>query len=191
MGVHGHVRDKDGTFAAVLIAEIAQWARQNGTSIFELIDKHLYLDPDIGLFVPHYEPDPLDGEYPGIEGDRIKKAILKKALSLYRLGLAGDLKIGGLPVKSASIYRTGKYDRIYPKTDDFQFPDEGIRFYFGQGRLNHLTIRPSGTSNALRFHIQLHHPVDESNLIGKKKELHETTKKIMKDIREKVGAPVN
>lgn len=189
LGVNGHVRDKDGTFAAVLIAEIAEWARQNGTSIFELIDKQLYLDPDIGLFVTHYEPDPLDGEYPGIEGDRIKKAILKKSIKLYQLGLAGGLKIGGLGVESASIYRTGKYDRLYPKTDDFQFPDEGIRFHFDRERLNHLTIRPSGTSNALRFHIQLHCPVDENNLIGKKKELHETANRIMNDIREKVGAP--
>ncbi|MDI6751461.1 MAG: hypothetical protein QME07_01180, partial [bacterium] len=195
LGVNGHVRDKDGTFAAVLIAEIAEWAKQNGTSIFELIDKHLYLDPDIGLFVNHYEPDPLDGEYPGIEGDRIKKVILRKALGLYQFALAGGLKVGGLPVKSASIYRTGKYDRIYPKTHDFQFPDEGIRFYFDlyseKGYLNHLTIRPSGTSNALRFHIQLHYPVNCDNLIAKKKELHETAKKIMKDIREKVGAPTD
>ena len=193
LGANGHVRDKDGTFAAVLIAEIAEWAKQNGTSIFELIDRHLYLSPEVGLFVNHYEPDPLDGEYPGIEGDRIKKVIIRKALGLYQFALAGDLKIGGLPVKSASIYRTGKYDRLYTKTHDFQFPDEGIRFYFDfyseKGYLNHLTIRPSGTSNALRFHIQLHYPVNEDNLIAKKKELHETAKRIMKDIREKVGAP--
>jgi phosphomannomutase len=188
LGANGHVRDKDGTFAAVLIAEIAEWAKQNGTTISELIDK-LYLDSDIGLFVNHYEPDPLDGEYPGIEGDRIKKAIIRRALGFYQLALAGGLEIGRLPVKSASIYRTGKYDHIYTKTHDFQFPDEGIRFYFDYERLNHLTIRPSGTSNALRFHIQLHHPVNEDNLIAKKKELHETAKRIMKDIREKVGAP--
>lgn len=193
LGINGHVRDKDGTFAAILIAEIAEWAKQNGTNIFELIDKHLYLDPDIGLFVNHYEPDPLDGEYPGIEGDRTKKAILRRALGLYQFALAGDLEIGNLPVQSASVYRTGKYDHIYTKTHDYQFPDEGIRFYFdfysNQECLNHLTIRPSGTSNALRFHVQLYYPVNESNLISKKKELHETASFIIDDIREKVGAP--
>jgi len=193
LGVKGHVRDKDGVFAAVLVAEIAEWAKQNGTSIFELVDKHIYLDPDIGLFVNLYEPDPLDGEYPGIEGDKIKKAILRRSLGLYQMALAGGLTIGGVPVSSASIYRTGKYDHIYTKTHDFQFPDEGIRFYFdflsGKEPLSYLTIRPSGTSNALRFHIQLHASVDETNLIPMKKELHETSGRIMADVRDKVGAP--
>jgi phosphoglucomutase len=195
LGVKGHVRDKDGTFAAVLIAEIAEWAKQNSTSIFELIDRHIYLDPDVGLFINSYEPDPLDGEYPGIEGNRLKKAILRRALGLYQLALAGGYEIGGLPVIDAAIYRTGKYDHIYKKTHDFQFPDEGVRFYFDfyseKERLSYLTIRPSGTSNALRFHVQLHYPVDESNLIEKKKELHEVALRIMDDIREKVGAPRN
>ena len=189
LGINGHVRDKDGTFAAVLIAEIAEWARQNGTTIYELIDKHIYLDPDIGLFVNYYEPDPLDGEYPGIKGDRIKKAILRRALGLHQFALAGGLEIGGLPVISACIYRTGKYDFIYPKTMDFQFPDEGIRFYFDSDRLNYLTIRPSGTTNSLRFHVHLHSPVHENNLIKKKKELHATAKRIADHIRELVKAP--
>ena len=55
----------------------------------------------------------------------------------------------GRPVKSAAIYRTEKYDRIYPPTHDYQFPDEGVRFYFDDEGLNHLTVRPSGTGNSL------------------------------------------
>jgi phosphoglucomutase len=191
LGKNGHVRDKDGTFAAVLIAEIAAWAKDNGTGIFELIDEKLYLDPDIGLFVNRYEPDPIDGEYPGIEGNRLKKSILRRSLGLYQFALAGGLQIGGVPVSGAAIYRTGKYDHIYTKTYDYQFPDEGIRFYFdfGQEKMSHLTIRPSGTSNALRFHIQLHADVDQTTLIQKKKALHATADRIMDDIRDKVGAP--
>jgi phosphomannomutase len=189
LGVNGHVRDKDGTFAGLLVADVAEWAKQNGMTIFEAIDKNIYLDPDIGLFVNHYEPDPLDGEYPGIKGDRLKKSILTKALELDRAAAGGDLKIGGVPVKSSVIYRTGKYDNIYPPGEDFQFPDEGVRFYFDRERLNHLTIRPSGTTNSLRFHVQLHYDVDESNLIDKKRELHSIAKGIADDIRELVGAP--
>lgn len=194
LGEKGHVRDKDGTFAAVLIAEIAQWAKQNGTTIFELIDEHIYKDPDVGLFVSHYEPDPLDGEYPGIEGDKIKKAILRKALGLYQFACAGGLEIGGMAVKSASIFRTGKYDHVYPKTHEFMFPDEGVRFYFDYyndtENLNHLTIRPSGTSNALRFHVQLRCPDPGDDLISRKEELHRAADRILNDIRDKVGAPV-
>ena len=190
LGVGGHVRDKDGTFAALLTAEIAAWAKEKGTSLIELLDKHIYLDPDIGLFVNLYEPDPLDGEYPGIEGDRLKKAILRRALGYFQLALTGDLKIAGIPVKSARIYRTGKYDRVYTPTYDFQFPDEGVRFFLDDEKIDHVTIRPSGTGNALRFHIQLHdNSVTESNLINKKAKLRAKGRAIMDGIRELLKAP--
>jgi len=189
LGIGGHVRDKDGTFAALLVAEIAAWAKEQGTTIIELLDKHIYLDPDIGLFTTFYEPDPLDGEYPGIEGDRLKKNILRRALGFYQLALAGDLQIGGRPVKSAVIYRTGKYDRIYPPTYDYLFPDEGIRFFFDDGKLQHLTIRPSGTGNSLRFHIQLHANPTEANLLETKKQLRNDGKIIMDGLRKMLKAP--
>jgi len=189
LGEGGHVRDKDGTFAALLVAEIAAWAKENGTTLIGLLDKHIYLDPDIGLFVNLYKPDPLDGEYPGIEGDRLKKSILRRTLGYFQLALCGDLEIGGAGVKSASIYRTGKYDTIYPATYDFQFPDEGVRFFFDDEKTSHLTIRPSGTGNALRFHIQLHDgSVTESNLIEKKEQLLSKGKAIMDGIRELLRA---
>ncbi len=189
LGVDGHVRDKDGTFAAILVAEIAQWAKDQGTTIYDMIDKNIYLDPGIGLFYNHYEPDPIDGEYPGIEGDRLKKAILRRALGYYQIALAGGLEIGGRPVTKATIYRTGKYDHVYPPTPDWIFPDEGVRFYFGDD-LNHLTVRPSGTGNALRFHIQMHtFDVKEGNLAEKKAALRKQAKQIADHIRELLGAP--
>jgi phosphomannomutase len=189
LGAGGHVRDKDGTFAALLVAEIAAWAKQNKTTIPELLDRRIYLDPEIGLFVNLYEPDPLDGEYPGIEGDRLKKGILRRALGCFQLALAGDLRIGGLPVRSAVIYRTGKYDAIYPATYDFQFPDEGVRFYFDDQRLCHLTVRPSGTGNSLRFHVQLHSTPSRRTLITEKARLRKQGKAIMDDIRKLLKAP--
>jgi len=189
LGVGGHVRDKDGTFAALLTAEIAAWAKEKGTGLIELLDRHIYLDPDIGLFVNLYEPDPLDGEYPGIEGDRLKKTILRRALGYFQLALVGDLEIAGLHVKSACIYRTGKYDMIYPPTYDFHFPDEGVRFFFDKELTNHVTVRPSGTGNSLRFHIQLHTIPTKENLVAKKEELMTKGKAIMDDLRKKLGAP--
>lgn len=191
LGVGGHVRDKDGTFAALLVAEIAAWAKERETTLIELLDRHIYFDPDIGLFVNLYEPDPMDGEYPGIEGDRLKKAILRRALGYFQLALSGDLEIAGFPVKSACIYRTGKYDIIYPPTYDFQFPDEGVRFFFDNEKINHVTIRPSGTGNALRFHVQLHDNsvIESNNLIEKKEQLLSKGRVIMDCVRELLKAP--
>lgn len=189
LGENGHVRDKDGTFAAILMAEIAQWAKDQGSNLYDLIDEKIYLDPDIGLFYNHYEPDPIDGEYPGIEGDRMKKAILRRALGYYQIGIAGGLKIGGKEVTEVKMYRTGKYDHVYPPTPDWIFPDEGIRFYFGD-KLNHLTVRPSGTGNSLRFHVQMHtFSVNAKNIVAKKKALRKQALRIVDDVRKKLGAP--
>ncbi len=204
LGDGGHVRDKDGTFAAFLTAELAAFAKNNNSSLYDLLDEKIYLDPEIGLFVNGYEPDPLDGEYPGIVGDRIKKNILRLTFSLFHIAMAGDLKIAGMHVKSANIYRTGKYDSVYPPTMEFQFPDEGIRFYFDEAKLNYITIRPSGTGNSLRFHSQLHFLINDKHLdtsipqnkvalmkklIQKKEELNIKTEEIFADIRMKLGAP--
>lgn len=189
LGAGGHVRDKDGAFAALLLAEIAAWGKQRGMSLPQLLDKYIYLDPQVGLFVTLYEPDPMDGEYPGIEGDRIKKAILRRVLAYYQLALVGDLAIAGRQVKSVCIHRTGKYDAIYPPTPDFLFPDEGVRFFFDDDKLDHLTVRPSGTGNSLRFHVQLHAPAGESDLVAKKGKLRAKGKEIMDGIRELLKAP--
>ena len=188
LGVDGHVRDKDGTFAALLSGEVAAWAKCQGRSLYELVDEFIYLDPDIGLFVNYYEPDPLDGEYPGIEGDRKKIGILGTALELFRAAQKGGVEIAGQQVLGAVMYRTGKYDRIYPSSGDFVFPDEGVRFYFSEDHLSHLTVRPSGTGNSLRFHVQLHTPVDRTTLVAKKKELRARTVAITDAIRAKLGA---
>lgn len=192
LGTHGHVRDKDGTLAALLVAEIAAWAKAHGTTLFELIDEKIHLDPDIGLFVNLYEPDPLDGEYPGIQGDQKKKAILSRVLDLYRRVRAGEtLTLAGRPLRSAVLYRTGKYDAIYPPTADFEFPDEGVRFYL-ESPFNHITVRPSGTGNSLRFHIQLHEPQPGPGmreLIGSKRRLHQLGQASMDSLREMLMAP--
>ena len=116
-------------------------------------------------------------------------SILRKTLSLHATAQAGDLEIAGLPVRSTCVYRTGKYDAIYPPTDDFIFPDEGVRFDFTRDRLSYLIVRPSGTGNSLRFHVQLQSPVTEDDLIQKKGELRAQAEAVMDHAREIVGAP--
>jgi phosphomannomutase len=185
LGVEGHVRDKDGTFAAVLVAELAAYAKEHGTNLLDMLDEKLYLDPQIGLYVTFYEPDPLDGEYEGLAGYTKKRGILDKAEELFANYKSRPFELGGMPVKRAVAYRTGKYDAI----NWAGFPDEGYRFYFDDDRRSHLTIRPSGTSNALRFHVQLFggHP-SRQELIRKKAELRAATVQAVKDIRRLIGA---
>ncbi len=202
LGRGGHVRDKDGTFAAVLVAELAQYAKKNGTNLIDLMDEKIYSDPDIGLYVTHYEPDPLDGEYEGLAGYTKKREILRKAEALFdavrsargpshngqnKPSVASAFELGGMPVVGATVYPTGKYDAInYPG-----FPDEGYRFYFDAQRRSHLTIRPSGTSNALRFHVQLFggHP-GRGEMIEAKASLRSKAIRAVDEIREHIGASI-
>jgi len=185
LGSHGHVRDKDGTFAALLLAEIAAYAKQKGTTLFRLLDEKIFLDPDIGLFINYYEPAPMDGEYDGMQGYITKREVIHRMVDLMHKCEKETVVIAGLPVKATAMYWTGKYDAAnFPG-----FPDEGIRFYFDEEKWNYFTFRPSGTSNALRFHLQLHRSgVTRETLPGAKRELREKAKTVVAQIRKMVGA---
>lgn len=186
MGVDGHVLDKDGTLAALLTAEVARYAKRQGTDLMSLLVKHIYADDQVGLFVNYYEPDPLDGEYPGLEGSTKKRRILDEADRLYKSLSRGNVVLGGRKVTSAQKYWTGKYDGA----NGAGFPDEGLRFYFGR-ETDHLTIRPSGTTNSLRFHVQIYGGVvkDEAGAWRRRLALEAEAKGIVDHVREIIGAP--
>ncbi len=185
LGRGGHVPDKDGLLAGLLAAEAAAWGKARGMTLIEMLDRCVYADPAIGLFVGGYEPDPLDGEYPGLEGDKIKLRILAKALEASR---APGFTLGGRKVSSSVVYRTGRYDAVYPPSDRFVFPDEGVRFYFDHSPLCHITVRPSGTGNSLRFYQQLHEPVTETTLLPAKARLMRDNTAILDDLRRLLDA---
>ena len=185
LGAGGHVRDKDGTFAAMLAAEIAAYAKRLGTTLPGLLAKHIYADPAVGIFANYYEPDPLDGEYAGIEGDAKKRAVVEKALELHRQVASGGARIGPRSITASEVYYTGKYDR-----PDWQgFPDEGIRYYLGH-ELDYVTVRPSGTTNSLRFHVQLFGGAPpEDRAWEKRLKLEDEGRELVQHLRELLGAP--
>ncbi|MEK7629918.1 MAG: hypothetical protein AAB432_00845 [Patescibacteria group bacterium] len=179
LGVGGHVKDKDGVLGALMLAEIAAYAKNEGKTLLDLVHE-IYLDPKIGFFVNYYEAEPAYGVYVGLEGFSKKINILKKAVALAeKIGKKEKVMIGGLEVKKAEIYRTGRYDIL---NEWKGFPDEGIRFYFDDG-LSWLIIRPSGTTPALRFHIQLNFEVNRENIVFKRKQGYELAKKMITDFK--------
>jgi phosphoglucomutase len=187
LGNGGHTRDKDGTFAAILLAEVAAYARSENKTLMDLLDEHIYLDPEIGYFLTYFEPSPQWGEYKGLEGWTAKINILRACVGLHDAFQAGQpLSFGGVAVKSSEVFVVGKYAEVHQWPD---FPDEGIRFYFDDAKWSYLTVRPSGTSQCLRFHLQLKaEDVDANNLISKKKEANSLARSIVSDIRSKVNA---
>ena len=187
LGRNGHVRDKDGTFAALLLAEVAAYAKSVGKTIFELMDERIYLDPEIGYFHMYYEPDPTYGEYEGLHGRSKKKRILRESVALADAVRRGEnVVFGGLQATAVEVYVAGKYAEIHEWPD---FPDEGIRFYFDDAKVNYLQIRPSGTSQNIRFHVQLKmEPMTRDNLVGQKIEAKRLAKAIVADARGQTSA---
>jgi phosphoglucomutase len=186
LGENGHVKDKDGTFASILLAELAAYAKSQGTTIFDLIEEHIYLDPAVGLFVTYYEPAPYWGQFEGPTGISKKIGILKKAEALYETVCQGKpLSFSGQTVVCTEKYATGKYDELHCWKG---FPDEGFRFFFDETGVNHLTIRPSGTSHCLRFHVQIKvEGVTRQNLLQKHVETHRVAHLIVADVRKMLG----
>gem|GEM_PF-2785642 len=171
----GHVNDKDGTFAALLLSEVAAYAKSKDTTLFEMLDS-IYLDPGVGYFATANKPMPRVGAFKGAEGLTKKINLLKRAQAWAadankRSGTKDPFVLAGLLVIGALEFRTTKYDK-----DHYEgFPDEGVRFFFADPGLNpgdpftnsrnYLTIRPSGTSQTIRFYTQLFgEGIDDKNL---------------------------
>lgn len=84
-----HVNDKDGGFAGLLMEEVACYAKEQGTTLFELLD-------DIYLKIGHYasanKPLPRVGSFEGAEGMTKKFDCSKKRLS-GRMKLTEDKRL--------------------------------------------------------------------------------------------------
>jgi phosphomannomutase len=156
--------------------------------MFQLVDEKIYLGPEVGCFITHYEPAPRYGQYEGIEGWTTKINALKQAEALFeRINRGEQANLGGTAALLAVKYQTGKYDALHAWEG---FPDEGYRIYFDEAKLSHALIRPSGTSQCLRFHVQLKaEGLTPDNLVEKKAETLARAKAIIKDIREQIGVP--
>jgi phosphomannomutase len=186
LGVNGHTRDKDGILTSALFMELVAYAKSVGKNIIELLDEHIYLDPDIGFFANYVESSPYWGQFEGPSGLTKKIRIFKKIDVLYDQFKSGkEIKIAGKKVVSIGRYATGKYDEIHLWKG---FPDEGLQFYFDEEKLNYVIVRASGNSHCIRFHAQLHAKPDRSNLLETKTSLYKKAKEVVAELRQLCGA---
>ena len=186
IGVNGNTRDKDGILTSSLFIELLAYAKSVGKSIIELLDEHVYLDPEVGLFATYVENSPYWGQFEGPTGLSKKIGILKKADSIYDKFNNGEgLTIAGKEVKSIKRYATGKYDEVHLWKG---FPDEGFQFYFDDEELNFVIARASGNSHCIRFHVQLHSQPTRDNLFETKKSQYNKAKEIAAELRRMCGA---
>ncbi len=186
MSLHGHTNDKDGTLAAILFAEMAAYAKSEGTTLFEMLDE-IYLK--IGHFGTANKPLPRVGSFEGAAGVSEKINILKKAQEWAaeansRAGTDNPFMIAGREVIGAVEFKSGRIDHNHYEG----VPDEGIRFFFKDENMkegdhfikskNYVMIRPSGTSQTLRFYTQLLKKVDRENIAQQKLENYIATEQL-------------
>ncbi len=109
LGEGGHVRDKDGTLAALLIAEVAAHAKAEGKTLIDLLDD-LTLSEGLALYVNRYRPDPPVGQYEGVNAIQRKLFHLHRAEELRARALRDGLEIAGYRVTDVEICPgKGKY----------------------------------------------------------------------------------
>ncbi len=80
VSVQGHTKEKDATLAAVLLAEIAVYAKSQNTTIFELLDK---IYAQIGYYATANQPLPMVGSFEKAAG--ISEKIIQKSQEWSRL----------------------------------------------------------------------------------------------------------
>jgi len=177
LGKGGHTMEKDGLLAAALVTEVAAYAKDHGKSLYQFMKEELYTNPDIGYFSTSNLPLEFENS---LEGNTKKVKTIQNVLELARKVARGEeIIIDGRRVTRVTTFvpkvakyanpaqfPAEKYADLYSTLfeEDLRvnpallngnfFPEEGVRFYFDDEGVNHLTIRPSGTENKLRFYVQ-------------------------------------
>ncbi|MCM8827493.1 MAG: HAD hydrolase family protein, partial [Candidatus Omnitrophica bacterium] len=131
----GHILEKDGTLAAVVMLEVFEYAKLQGLTLYEAFIK---MWREFGYYATVNIPLSLSGPTAMKDKDRI----LHIAEDYYRLVKEGKkVNLGGKEVKEA-----------HRGEDLAGFKEPGFKFIFEDG--SWLIIRPSGTEAKIRFYGQ-------------------------------------
>ena len=182
-----HILEKDGILSLSLIIEILCYAKSKNLSLQDLLNK-IYLDNEIGFFATSRKELPERGIFEGIANELYQEKILKNVENLYfevseKIKNNEPLLLCGIPISKVEKFSTGRYDSKFWKN----FPDEGIRFFLNS-KINHITIRSSGTEPKLRIFVQYRiTDLTKSNLIEKKSFAEHLVKKLSDEMENLIN----
>lgn len=137
------VRDKDAVSACSLMAEIAAWAKDNGKTLFEMI-QDIYLEYGFG-------------KEKGISIVRKGKSgadEIKQMMSDFRSNPPKE--IAGSPVVIIKDYKSLKQTIVTEgKTTDLEMPttSDVLQYFTADG--TKISVRPSGTEPKIKFYIEV------------------------------------
>ncbi|WP_372635926.1 phospho-sugar mutase [Fodinibius sp.] len=137
-----HVRDKDAVVSAVIIAEMAAFYKDNGSSLYEAL---LDIYEEYGYFrermVSVYKK--------GREGERE----IREMLARYRQNPPSEL--GGSRVITIKDYKTQEEKNLISQAvSDIDLPSSNVlQFITEEGSM--VTVRPSGTEPKIKFYCSV------------------------------------
>lgn len=138
------IRDKDSVSAAALFAEIAAWCKDNGRTIYQMLQ-------DIYVEYGFSKEKGISVVKKGITGAQEIQAMMDKFRNNPLKEIAGSKVItvkDYIPLESKDI-KTGKISKMdMPTTSN-------VLQYFTEDRTK-VSIRPSGTEPKIKFYIEVH-----------------------------------
>jgi phosphomannomutase len=151
----GHVRDKDGISAALLVAELAATLKGQGRTLADRLD-----------------------ELAGAHGVHATDAFSVRVSDLSLIGtVMGRLRdepreaVAGIPVE--------RLDDLAAGTDDLP-PTDGLRWYLEDG--SRVIVRPSGTEPKLKVYLEVVEAVTGDDLRGARERAGERLAAIRADL---------
>lgn len=136
------VRDKDAVSACCLIAEVAAWAKDNGKSLFELLQ-------DIYIEYGFSKEKSISVTKPGKSGAEEIKAMMENFRNNPPKELAGS------PVVITKDFSTLKQTNADGTVTDISMPaTSNVLQYFTEDGTK-VSVRPSGTEPKIKFYIEV------------------------------------
>jgi phosphoglucomutase len=144
------VRDKDAVSACVLIAEVAAWAKDNGKTLYDLIQE-IYVtygfSKEKGISV--------------VKKGKSGAEEIKEMMSRFRSNPPKEL--AGSPVTLIKDYGTlRQIDLLAGQTTELEMPETAnVLQYFTQDG-SKVSVRPSGTEPKIKFYIEVKLPLADA-----------------------------
>jgi phosphoglucomutase/phosphomannomutase len=145
----GHVRDKDGAVAAMLLAELAARLKAEGLTLVEKLDELFW------RYGPHAEKT-ISIQMPGEKGMDDMKTLMAALRSRPPEGL------GGLAVARTRDYLCGTLTETGGGPQPLDGPKADMVIFDLEAEGNYVAVRPSGTEPKVKFYMFAYDPPESS-----------------------------
>jgi len=134
------VRDKDGIGSALVVADLAGWARARGTTVLGVLEE---IQREFGVYVSQQRSFTL----PGASGAET----IARVMDAFRRD--PPARVGELAVETVKDYLLG-VRTTHGRTEPLSLPSANVLAHLLEGGAQ-VTLRPSGTEPKIKYYFEL------------------------------------